>query len=195
MISSSSSIILSSANEQQQEQQPERDLQTSSCPLGEAWDTLMSQCAVVTCDSTRACGYGSTCQAVQRICTSPNVICHQYNCVSSCPAYEEMDPVTGQCVPVYCSSPRACPADTGRVCLRLISENCEEGRPCPKFRCCPDISQCATLACDYGIANDSEGCPTCECQEFVGWMGGGRCKYRTVLYINSLPSSCANVHT
>jgi Antistasin family len=169
---SSSSIIRSSAIEQQQD----RDLQMS-CPFGEAWDTVMSQCVVVTCDSARACGVGTTCTAVKRICTNPNIVCHQYNCISSCPAYEEMDPVTGQCVPVYCSSARACPASTGRVCLRLKSENCEVGRPCPNFRCCPDTSRCADMACDYGRKNDADGCPTCECASFIGWGGMGGCKY------------------
>jgi Antistasin family len=157
--------------DQDPQQQEGRDLQVA-CPVGEAFDNTLQRCVVVTCESSRACGVGETCQSVSRTCYDPNVVCHQYNCISSCPAYEEMDPVTGECIPVYCSSANACPAETGRVCLRTRNPLCVPGRPC-RVLCCPDNSKCSSLYCAYGREIDADGCPTCDCKACYGYYGPG----------------------
>jgi Antistasin family len=170
-----SSSVISVVNHQDDHQLRSLQEGVATCPFGEEWDTGWQQCIAISCDSPNACKkFGETCTNVTRICRLENTTtCPQFTCVSSCPEYEEMDPVTGQCVPVYCSSPRACPVETGRVCLRVISKNCQVGRPCPKFLCCPDVSRCDSLACAYGRVTDADGCPTCECKPCYGYYGGG----------------------
>jgi Antistasin family len=170
----SSFVIVSSVNQyDEDEQQERRNLQeTMPCPLGEHWNGAVAECVAVNCDSTKACtGFDETCQDRINLCAKAGAICPQFTCVTSCPDYEEKDPVTGECIPVYCSSPRACPAETGNVCLRLPVENCEPGRPCPNFRCCPDISQCDYLFCAYGRLEDENGCPMCDCKPCYGYYG------------------------
>jgi hypothetical protein len=185
-----SSIIFSSANHLEDEPPPmPRDLvQAAVCPTGEAWDAGLSRCVVISCQSSKACRLGETCTAAARICAKSSgnkaTICPQYHCNSSCPPYEAMDPVTGQCVPMYCSSPNACPATTGKVCLRTPADNCQAGRPCPQFKCCADTRRCSALFCAYGRLNGPDGCPTCDCKPCYGYVGGsgmGR-KYNCSIY-------------
>jgi hypothetical protein len=162
-------IIISSAHHQ--DEQHQRDLQTA-CPAGEHWNGAIAQCIAVNCDSAMACtGFDQTCVDTMKICATPGAICPQFTCKSSCPPYEQKDPVTGQCIPVYCSSPNACPASMGKICLRIPADNCQAGRPCPQFKCCEDTSRCSALKCAYGRLNGPDGCPTCDCKPCYGYFG------------------------
>ena len=101
----------------------------------------------------------------------------QYMCDSACPEYEALDPVTNQCVPVYCSAASACAnAGPDRQCLRMQIA-CPPGRPCSQFRCCQSIEQCSSLYCAFGNLLGPDGCPTCDCNACYGphaaWGGGG----------------------
>jgi hypothetical protein len=163
------SVILS-AN-QDQDHQP-RDLQVP-CPLGEAWDKHLEKCLAISCDSPNACKFGETCTYVRRYCKG-DILCPQFRCDSPCPAYEQKDAISGQCVPISCLSPRACsnaPANK-KVCLVKTNANCNPALgACPRFICCEDISKCDSLYCAYGKQGDSDGCPMCDCK-ICGWGRG-----------------------
>jgi hypothetical protein len=161
-------VILPAKNQQEDQ----RDLQ-APCPLGEEWNEYYKKCIAFSCDSQNACKFGETCTYVRRFCQGENIPCPQFRCDSPCPAYEQKDPITGQCVPISCSSPRAC-TTPGKVCLHTPTDNtCNPSvQLCSTVLCCDDISECDSLYCAYGRLNGPDGCPICDCHDCPG--GGMR---------------------
>ena len=165
-------------SEGSQEQQTQQRSLEQPCPLGELWEAVSNKCVPNSCDSPQACPeYDETCRYSRRFCYDQTKVCGQFVCDTACPQYERLDPVTMECIPVSCASLNACPNPdvTGRSCLRITNTDCEAGRPCPQFRCCPDISRCSSLYCAFGNVKDADGCPMCDCNAcygpFAAWGG------------------------
>lgn len=179
------------ANQQDDHQ---RDLQVP-CSLGEEWNEFYQKCVAISCDSPNACKFGETCTYVTRYCQGEHISCPQFRCDSPCPAYEQKDPITGQCVPISCASPNACQNAPGKVCLQKEPDNtCNPSvQLCSLVLCCDDISECDSLYCAYGKLTDPDGCPICDCKSCYGYgPGGGGTSRRKYIFEVPTHAFCLN---